>query len=134
MPALPRVRMGCTLSTRVIEIGRVSVVRPVAVADRVLLATAGAGCTGAAVPVGTAWGSSDGPNFEVDWALLAATCAGCTGAVVPVGEARGPDGEPDILGPAGLDEGEPGVLGSVGADADTADGPAAQTELREQER
>jgi hypothetical protein len=48
MPALPRVRMGCALATRVMETGRVSAVRPVVA---VLLATACAGGTGAATPV-----------------------------------------------------------------------------------
>jgi hypothetical protein len=71
--------MGCALATGVMETGRVSAVRPVAA---VLLATARAGCTGAAAP-GDAVGEAAG-------ALLAAACAGCTGAAAPVDVAEVP--------------------------------------------
>jgi hypothetical protein len=49
MPALPRVRMECTLSTGVMEIGLVAIVRPVAAA---LLATTCVRDTGAVAPTG----------------------------------------------------------------------------------
>ena len=84
MPALPRVRMGCALSTGVMETSLVAAVRPVAV---VLLAVARTEDTGAAAPAGAVDEADVAVPAVLDGAmgavLLATTCTRCTGAAAP---------------------------------------------------
>jgi hypothetical protein len=80
MSALPRVHMGCALSTGTMETGRVAAVRPVGV---VLLAAARAGCTGVAAPAGAV--------DEVGGALLATAYVGGIGAAALVVAGEGLD-------------------------------------------
>jgi hypothetical protein len=83
--ALPRVRMECALVTEMIETGRVAAVR------LVLLATACARATGAAVPAAR--------MCSMEVVLLVAACAGCTVAVAS--DDMGPGNHGPGLGGAG---------------------------------
>lgn len=82
--------MGCALATGVMETGRVSAVRPVAA---VLLATACAGCTGAAAPVdavGEAGGGTAGSSLcRVHKGSSAGRRGGGTGCPQSNGRRRG---------------------------------------------
>ena len=80
MPALPRVRMGCALSTGVMETSLVAAVRPVAV---VLLAVARTEDTGAAAPAGADVAVPAVVDGAMGAVLLATTCTRCTGAAAP---------------------------------------------------